>query len=74
MPDHAAGACGARQRNAPIGGAANGTPLNIVMPFSCTPSSNPLSVGMAAADAADQRLARTSRTSIAPSAMKLPER
>src|SRR4051794_12386661 len=44
-PGHAAAGCGARQRRLPMGGAANGTPLNAVtagiddaVPDSCPPA------------------------------------
>src|SRR2546423_2604729 len=42
-PFHAAAGCGAFQRRAPIGGAANGMPLNTRTPSAAVPAIAPLS-------------------------------
>src|ERR1017187_10852791 len=46
IPDHGAGGCGGRQRRSPVGGAANGIPLNAVMAgfVPDTPDTRPLSI------------------------------
>src|SRR4029453_15061837 len=40
-PRHASGGSGARQRRAPVGGAANGIPLKLATPPASIPSSSP---------------------------------
>src|SRR4249919_1045975 len=41
MPVHGVTGCGAFQRDAPTGGAANGMPLNEAMPFATAPATRP---------------------------------
>src|SRR5689334_6698801 len=40
-PAHAATGCGFFQRSAPVGGAANGIPLNVPTPFTTAPCTSP---------------------------------
>jgi hypothetical protein len=50
-PAHGSGGAGARQRRAPIGGAANGIPLNARTPSASTPSTKPDAVRIGSAEA-----------------------
>jgi hypothetical protein len=69
VPFQAMAGCGARQRNAPTGGAANGMPFQLMTPWSMAPLILPVSMTTTGA-AAVALEATNADTSIAAAAVR----